>query len=167
MQKSFSLSSFSQAEIYIELGQWGKAERLLLKSSHRNPVALYQLSQVFLERGETLSAREVIRRGLVRASCLRPRLESSALCGRLATQRGDVFLAEGKLRSAKSAFLAALRFAPSAGVLHSLGAVCHAQGDLASARRFYARSAKLNPDNDILMSNWRKLRRMEQKMGFK
>ena len=50
-------SSFFQAEFYIGLEKWTKAETILqriLKQDPEHDVALYQLSQVYLEQNQTI-----------------------------------------------------------------------------------------------------------------
>ena len=61
--KYLSLCFFSfQAEFYIGLEKWTKAEAILqriLKQDPEHDVALYQLSQVYLEQNQTILGKEL------------------------------------------------------------------------------------------------------------
>ena len=61
--KYLSLCFFSfQAEFYIGLEKWTKAEAILrriLKQDPEHDVALYQLSQVYLEQNQTILGKKI------------------------------------------------------------------------------------------------------------
>ena len=53
---------FFQAEFYIGLEKWTKAEKILQRILKQNPehdVALYQLSQVYLEQNQTILGKKI------------------------------------------------------------------------------------------------------------
>ena len=91
--------TFFQAEIYIGLSQWSKAESLLWDT--RNPIGLYQLSQALLEQRKMKEARRVAKKGAKSLFCHhRKRRRKNSFCGRFFAQEADILLQMGHLRGA-------------------------------------------------------------------
>ena len=81
------MNCLPQAEFYMGLEEWNKAEMALQRILKREPqhdVALYQLSQVYLEQNQTRQALEAIRQAAKtacnkKASTVRSKMAPSTL----------------------------------------------------------------------------------------
>ena len=98
-----------QAETYISLGQYSKAEellnRLLKQKGHRPIVPLYQLSQVYLQQDRSWLALKTVRKVLLsfKGNLGRPG-GCCGLCQRALVQEADVLQSRGLYKTALKVF---------------------------------------------------------------
>lgn len=174
------------AEFYMSLEEWSKAEMTLQKilktvdSEHE--VALYQLSQVYLEQNQTGSALEAIRAaskngcknglssnqnykeilGPLSQKCIwGPKCMPKAhLCAQIVIQEADILRARRQYQMAAQRYNLALEMSPpsrAGELLLNLGSVHHAMGDWELAEQHYTQCLALEPNNQVVIANMKLL----------
>lgn len=142
--RSYGIPWNNLGSIALSSGQLEEADSLFREALKRDPHrvdAMYNLGTMAWDRGDLGGAKMWYNRAIERGRNYAPAMNNL----------GSILLQEGQLEEARALFLRALDPPPEpliqAQLCKNLGKVALAMGNFASARRYFAESKKLNPND--------------------
>lgn len=145
------------AQVLMQERSFLQAEQLLLEAvssnlTHRD--ALHQLSLLYSQVNKTTEALEQILKALNLCS------SSDTSCAQLHADHGDILKDLKYLDDAAQSYRMAIELDPKLSHAHvNLAVINHLQGDCHQALRHYHEAYILDPDNQLLQENMKKLKR--------